>query len=687
MPSAIELLSQPSLGLVREVRKPQVMMAASVQDALDNGGVYFCEGPVGSGKTYAYLLPTILAAKRRFVIATAKKGLQDQIFGKDIPAISAKLDATELRDLSRDEDNRERHLARVVKGKGNYACQLLAKKFSPPDSYFEWILKSPYGDRATYPGYVPRWWGNANAEACIGKGCALYKACGYTRLKQEIALSRGMIINHHLLGSDMVYGHGKMVGGPFSVLVIDEAHKLADGIRAAFTLRVAEGAIDDLEQSLETSAFMFMAPRRLSRPWNHMFQALPNKHWKEPHEREPSVFDATLAGECLDGLADVDVELARTLGTYGITGDPSDASYWERFAQQTEDLPDDVRNMLATIGVARRKVDHLKTGLNAAQGTACQQKEDEDDEEYEARNEARSANLVIAASSDQRGRMTITAAPVDLGGIAKTYLGLVKTVIVTSATLAINGSFDHLDNVVGLKPTKTEILPTTFNYAKQGFLYIPRDIPIVGRNDPEYADSLLKKAQRAEQLIRWSNGGAFVLTTSNEELDVIATHLASKLSNRVFVQGHSKNPWHGDAQTVLDMYMKTPNAVLVGSKSFWEGVDVEGERLRLVIIAKLPFPMFGDPIIKARERLAGENAFQRVQVADMLMDFRQGAGRLIRSANDRGVVALLDSRAWTKPYGRSVRAALGFPVTDDLALCSRYLPQVVKYFQQRETPR
>lgn len=687
MSTAIQLLSQPALGLVREVRKPQVMMAASVQDALDNGGVYICEGPVGSGKTYAYLVPTILATNRRFVIATAKKALQDQINLKDVPAIASRIEPSVLRAACMNDEGHEQHLARVVKGKSNYACRLLAQKFSPPDAYHEWIDKSAYGDRATYPGFVPKWWPNATAEGCIGRGCKSYRSCGYTRLRQEMLLSRGLVINHHLLGSDMSYGHGKMVGGPFSVLVIDEAHKLADGIRSAFTLRVAEGSIDDLAQSLENSSFQFMMPRKISRPWNQMFQSLPNRHWRDAHEREPPVFDTELASECLEGLAEIDLELARTLGVYGITGDPSDASYWERFAAQTENLPDDVRNMLANIGVARRKTEHLKVGLNAAQGRACDQKKDEDDEEYEARNEGRLANLVIAASADRSGRVTITGAPVDLGGIAKAYLGQIKTVIVTSATLAINGSFDHLDNVIGVKPTKTEILPTTFNYAKQGFFYIPRDLPYVNRNDEEHGPALLKKAQRAEQLIRWSNGGAFVLTTANDELDMFAAHLMKTLPNKIFVQGHSKNPWHGDAQTVLEMYMRTPNAVLVGSRSFWEGVDVEGERLRLVIIAKLPFPMFGDPIIKARERLAGENAFQRVQVGDMLMDLRQGAGRLIRSSSDRGVVALLDSRAWTKSYGRSVRAALGFPVTDDLGLCSRYLPQVVKYFQQRETAR
>lgn len=684
MPSAVELLSDPQHGLVREVRKPQIMMAASVQEALDNGGVYVAEGPVGSGKTYAYLTPILLAAGRRFVVATAKKSLQDQVFVKDLPAIASKVDPQELRRLMVDAEKRERYMARVIKGKSNYACRLLAEKHTPDPYYLSWLALSPYGDRADFPGFVPRWWGSANAEGCIGRGCAHHRICGYMKLKQELLVSRGAIVNHHLLGSDMFYGLGKMVGGAYDVLVIDEAHKLADGIRSAFTQRVSEGAVEEIAKALENSAFIFTAPKKLMPAWSRLFQALPNKHWREAHERTPPVFDEELADECDEGLANVDRELAHTLGQYGIKGDPSDAGYWESFAQQTENLPDDVRAMLASIGVCRRKVDGLRQGMATAQGVPFKAMEEESDEAYQERLVQRMANTVVAASSDRGGRTTISTAPVNLGGIAKSYLGSIRTVIVTSATLAINGTFDHMDDVIGVKPTKTEVLPTTFNYAQQGFLYIPRDLPVLPRTDPGAEAAMAKKIGRIEQLVRWSDGRAFILTTANDELDAITTALTARLPNKVFAQGHAKNPWHGDAPAVLDMYLRTPRSVLVGSKSFWEGVDVVGAKLRLVILAKLPFPMFGDPIIKARERLAGESAFQRVQVGDMLIDLRQGAGRLIRSAADRGVVAVLDSRAWTKPYGRQVRTALGFPVTDDLKMVAAYLPKVVAYFNKRD---
>ena len=186
----------------------------------------------------------------------------------------------------------------------------------------------------------------------------------------------------------------------------------------------------------------------------------------------------------------------------------------------------------------------------------------------------------------------------------------------------------------------------------------------------------------ARPLPALAGGGAFILTTANDELDEYATALKAKFPGRVFVQGHAKNSWDGDPQAILERYRATPDSVLVGSKSFWEGVDVQGEALRLVIISKLPFPMVNDPIVKAREKLAGASAFQQVQMVDMLTDLRQGVGRLIRSKTDRGVVAILDNRLWHKSYGRRVRSILQFPVTSDFAQCESYLPKLAAHFRR-----
>jgi ATP-dependent DNA helicase DinG len=334
-----------------------------------------------------------------------------------------------------------------------------------------------------------------------------------------------------------------------------------------------------------------------------------------------------------------------------------------------------------TLATARRHMVDTSRGILTMQGRVKPQ-DGEDPEDYEARKTRILENTVAYASADKLGHFTLACAPVNLGGLAKAYFKGIKSVIITSATLAAAGSFDHIVDTVGVTPTKTEILPTTFDYEAQGFAYVPKDLPYRTRQADDYAEIMERKVQRAIDLCRLSQGGAFVLTTANDELDMFASRLKREFPGRVFAQGHSRTGWDGDPATILAQYLKTPNAILVGSKSFWEGVDVAGERLRLVIIPKLPFPIFGDPIVRARERLAGDAAFQKVQLVDMLTDLRQGVGRLIRSRTDRGVVALLDSRVWEKRYGKQVRAALQFPVTSDFAQCERYLPRFVTYFQK-----
>jgi ATP-dependent DNA helicase DinG len=273
---------------------------------------------------------------------------------------------------------------------------------------------------------------------------------------------------------------------------------------------------------------------------------------------------------------------------------------------------------------------------------------------------------------------------VSVGGIAGKYLSMVKTVIICSATLAIDNKFDHVTSMTGLSPVKTEVLPTSFEYDKQGFVFVPRGLPVISRTHPDYVDVMKRRVDMAVRLVELSDGGAFILTTANDELDAFATALKLRFPGRTFAQGHRKNPWDGDPQAALEKFRATPDSILVGSKSFWEGVDVPGGALRLVIMAKLPFPQYNDPIVKARERLAGANAFFDVQMVDMLIDLRQGVGRLIRSRDDRGCVAILDSRIWDKAYGGLVRRALPWSnsaVTSDLSVCEKYLPRFAAHFR------
>jgi ATP-dependent DNA helicase DinG len=671
-------------------------MAASIEEVLRDGGAYFCEAPVATGKTYAYLLPALLAQGRRVVVATAKKGLQDQIVGKDFPTLKRVLKTPAA-------------TAIPLKGKGNYACrlsgmQILAKNPEGGAAYMQFIRDNLYGDRAEYPGMPPRWWGSASAEDCAGKRCEHFDNCGYIRLKRDVSQSKLIVINHHVLGAEMYFGHGKLVGGPYDVLIIDEAHTLAAGIRSAFTHRVGEDSITALSDLLKRTSHTFPSIRRLLQPWNMMFEAVPNKHYQDASAKETPVFDAGLATTAIDGLRAVSVELSKIVKLYTEEAEPDEPSEdsglndglaefdepmqgieMDMAAQQAERDESKSREV-AFLTQAARRVDSLLRGLQTAQGIVDPDLEVTDPEEQAMRRERILANTAVYATQDERGRFGINCAPVSVGGIAGKYFSSIKTIVVCSATLAVDGEFDHVTSMTGLAPAKTEILPTAFNYDAQGFVFVPRDLPAIGRTHPDYVTVMQRRVDMAVRLVELSDGGAFILTTANDELDAFTTALKERFPGRTFAQGHRKNPWDGDPNAALKLFRATPDSILIGSKSFWEGVDVPGGALRLVVMAKLPFPQYNDPIIKARERLAGASAFRDVQLVDMLIDLRQGVGRLIRSKDDRGCVAVLDSRIWDKSYGGAVRRALPWSnsaITSDMAVCERYIPRFVAHFRRK----
>lgn len=690
MPTALELLRDPVHGLVREQRDPQLKMASTIDDVVKNGGIYVVEAPVGTGKTLAYLTPALMAAGKRIVVATAKKSLQDQIELKDLPSIANVLGIVEGRahTLTTNATGQTCYLSRVVKGKSNYACRMLAEKHSPSAEYLDWLAESRFGDRADYPGAVPPWWNHASAEGCVGRACSRYENCGYIKLKQSVQQSRIVVVNHHLLGADVFCGHGTMVGGPYDVLIIDEAHKLADGVRKAFTYEVSEEAIADIVKRLSETPFAFTQHRALGAVWKDLFDELPNKHWRELHTRDVPVFPAH-SESAVAALANLDNEMARLFKSYGISGHPSDADFWIGFAEALQDYDDAMKGDLVEVATVRRQIDGMSRGINIMQGRACSPKEGEEEEEYLARNERLLANTVIYGNANSKG-FKLYAAPVQIGGIIGPYLEKAKAAVITSATLAVDGSFEHLDDTIGVRPSYTDILDSPFNYDRQGFAFIPRDVPVVKRESAEYGESVRRRIQYCVDLVNLSQGGAFILTTANDELDYITEALREQVQYPVFAQGHFKNPWDGDPQSVLRKFHATPNAVVVGSKSFWEGVDVPGEKLRLVILAKLPFPSPNDPYVKARtSRYAdGYEGWMKVSYVDMMIDLRQGVGRLIRSKSDLGVVAVLDSRIWEKPYGRRIRHAIKFPITDKMDDCRKEIPRIVAALRRRaaQTP-
>lgn len=687
MRDAMSLLSDPSLGLVREVRPPQIRMAENVNRVLEAGGAYFVEAGVATGKTFAYLVPSLIAAGRRVVVATAKKQLQDQIIEKDIPAIAEVL-GEDLRAVLVDAEGRPQLVATARKGNGNYACRVLARERAPSPSYLRFLDASPHGDRADLEDAAPPWWPEASAEDCVGRRCPQAATCGFTRMKREMASSKIVIVNHHILGVEMRYGLGKLVGGPYDVLIVDEAHKLEDGIRGAFTTRMSRRQMELTGEQLAGTFSTFPRVTALTRAWGVLFDRVPNVHWREPHLREPPVFgdNDDVVDETFGALDEAWTEVDGTLERFGL-GDGQDGE------AEIADFDPGLQKDLSVMIRARRRLDDLKRGLQLAQGRVPR-KGDETDEEYEHRRTRLIAGTAIYGSNEDRFGFQLHCAPVKLDGIMAKFLGSIRTKVLTSATLAVNGSFAHLEEMTGVTPTITDILASPFDYDAQGFVYVPKDTVQVARagrrDDPEanhkpYLDALQLRVDRAVRLIELSGGGAFVLTTANEELDAFARAVKTRFPGRAFAQGHRGAEWDGDPPSALAKFLATKDSVLIGSKSFWEGVDVAGGALRLVIVAKLPFPQMNDPIVKAREKLSA-NPFSEVQLTDMLIDLRQGVGRLIRSRDDRGCVAILDNRVWTKRYGGMVLSALPWSrglVTTDFAMCERYLPRFAQHFARK----
>ena len=700
MPTALEYLSTPSLGLAREVRPAQLQMAESIAKVLKDGGVYCGEAGTGVGKSFAYLLPALLEPKRRIVVATAKKTLQDQILDKDVPAIAAIVGDAYLRELGTDPAA-EGPIAIALKGKGNYICQELALEQADRSEWETFADASKYGDWADYPGKPPKWRFAATANDC-SESCGMKDTCGYRRLRSDLAGARVVVINHHLLGFDICYGagEGRVLGGPYDTLIVDEAHKLTEGLRNAFSQSVSQRAIQHLRKALSKTGIGFHRMPDLAVAWDDMFAQLPNSYFREAYTREIPVFPAgaDTSLRLLEGLRKTSGDTLRSeLGV-----DFGDYRELRTIISEVDD-EDLHRELVKQARVWNRTIE-LIDALQVLQGIR----------ETEQHN-AVIYSVVEENESTGSRELRIIRAPIVTGPLARYYFEALKTVVLTSATLAIYDKFDHIPSIIGQRPTHTEVLSSPFKYTghgAQGFVYVPRDIPFLGkpmqRNFPDPADfvaadaaynqSVNARVARALHLVQLSEGGAFILTTANTELDLFANVFKAAMPGRVFAQGHAKNPHDGPPAAVFDQFKAAgPDAVLIGSKSFWEGVDVSGEQLRIVILAKLPFPIQGDPIIKARVRywqdyaLAQEIcenekdaywwAWDRVNLADMVMDLRQGAGRLIRSIHDRGIIAVLDERLWSKSYAKKTRMALSFAVTDDLRLCERIVPRYTQFFR------
>jgi ATP-dependent DNA helicase DinG len=591
-----------------EERASQATLSEAVAQTLNEGGVLLAEAGTGTGKTLAYLLPAIELG-RRVVVSTGTKNLQEQLILKDIPLLAEALD----RPLS----------VALMKGRGNYLCLLRFKSFSEAGrfrrldeiplfrSVEEWASETKTGDRGEIgdlPDNVDFWREiSAASENCIGQSCPDFEACWVTQMRQRALVADLVIVNHHLLCADLAVKDGSYgeVIPPYDSIVLDEAHLIEDVATQYFGVQVSSHRVEELCRDVERE----LAAVRLE---------------------APEVLAETAAiRHRADGLFKL---LARSggrrLGPDWMTS---------QLLEESSALLLRLEGLRTAILALPQKPEAL--AAHAGRADALRK-------ELAFLMSAEDDGHVYFVESRGRG-VHLKATPIDVSAKLRELLfEPARAAVLTSATLAVDDSFDYLKARLGIGDlVSAELqLASPFDYASQALLYVPRRMP--EPRSPAFVD---RAADEVVALLNCSRGRAFVLFTSYANMNAVAELIAGRVDYPLFVQGEAPKA------VLLETFRRTPGAVLLATTSFWQGVDVVGEQLSCVIIDKLPFASPGDPVVAARiDRLRnrGENPFSDYQVPVAVLMLKQGLGRLIRSASDRGVLAVLDSRLLEKSYGR-----------------------------------
>jgi ATP-dependent DNA helicase DinG len=642
-----------------ESRPGQVEMARTVADAFEQGGVVLAEAGTGTGKTLAYLVPAVLSGGR-VLISTGTKNLQEQIYFKDIPALRDALGIN--------------FTATYMKGRANYLClhrleQLVdGQSLSMgPESIFlpmiqEWSAKTETGDRAELedlPEDLAFWNSvSATAETCLGTECTRYDECFVTRMRQRAAESDVVVVNHHLLCADASVrqnAYGEVIPS-CAHAVIDEAHQLEDVATQYFgysvsTYRVEELA-RDIERAVESGGTasgmrqgeLARAIERLRDRGRAFFADLELAHREvrrgsgNSREERVRVTTASLAeshdtAANLIGALDI---IESTLAVMGIQGRDTEDENSVEAPERTEAVAT-AEDFEALAGRATALRDELRFLLRA------------NDSDFVFFVELRGRGVFFRAS------------PIDVSKIIQeVLLDRMRTTVLTSATLAVDGRFDYIRERLGIGRAFEVRLPSEFDFSRQALLYLPARMP-----DPRSPEFAMAAGREVVEILRRSKGRAFVLFTSYAMLREVQAIAEMALNYPLFVQGTAPR------SQLLRQFRETPHSVLLATSSFWQGVDVVGDQLSCVIIDKLPFASPADPVTGARIesiRARGGEPFDEYQVPLAILTLQQGLGRLIRHRRDRGVLAVLDPRLRTRAYGRRFVASLPpAPTVHDLS--------------------
>jgi ATP-dependent DNA helicase DinG len=624
--SASQLLG-PDGPFAREVpnftpRECQRVMAEAVEEAIADLQTLIAEAGTGTGKTFAYLVPALLSGKR-VIVSTGTKTLQDQLFHRDLPRVRTVLGA--------------RLKTSLLKGRANYLCLyrmdqthkegrfISREQIADLQSIRAWAQRSGSGDRGEFAEVAedsPLWPKvTSTTENCLGGECPMFADCFVVKARRAAQEADLVVVNHHLLFADLAIkqeGFGEILPGAHA-FILDEAHQIPELAGVFFSTSVSSRQITELAQdALAECGSVTGALTVLREP----SQALA-----------PIVRRARLALDKLPpkgAFAQIDADAAISAELHALA---------EALRQLTD--------ALSTQSERSRGLDALHERAEAL----CQRLHDVLDG---------GANEWVHWYELSTQGFALHATPLDLAPPLRALRAQSQASwIFTSATLSVAGQFDHFARQLGLEDPVTLSLPSPFDFSRQALAYLPPGLP-----DPNAQDYTERVIAAARPVIDAARGRTFVLFTSHRALKRAAELLAD-LPYPLFIQGNA--PRH----QLLTQFRESGNGVLLGAASFWEGVDVAGEALSCVIIDKLPFAAPDDPVLEARLaalRDAGGNPFFEWQVPVAAIALKQGAGRLIRDVEDRGVLMLCDPRLTSRGYGKIFLKSLPpMPVTRALA--------------------
>ncbi len=615
-----------------EYRPGQIAMAEAVLRAFEERRHLLVEAGTGTGKTLAYLVPAIAAATargQRVVVSTGTKNLQEQLMEKDIPFLQRVLP--------------KKFSAAYMKGRNNYAClQRIKRAEESPildglddidhfDTVRRWARDSQTGDRGELTGLPENlsFWRHVDArsETCLGQKCPEYDPCFITRMRQRAQDADIVIVNHHLFFADLALRGGEygQVIPDYSAVIFDEAHQIEDVAAEYFGAQVSNYQVEDLLRDLQTLPIgdveanreLTKAAARVSRFAEHFWLGF-QQELRGDEGRGP-ILPGTFARKNGDG------EIEPTgVGQSYLALDGA-LSRMETTLDALREQPPEVEHLVRRVREVRFSLEFIVAG---------------DDKRF-------------VYWQERRGRGTfLRASPIDVSGLLQDKLfDRVETCVLTSATLANAGGFAFVRERLGLvEKTEELIAPEAYDYERQAVLYLPPRMPVP--SSPQWAEAA---ADEVVKILEVTRGRAFVLSTSLSGMRSLYERVAPRVDFPCLVQGEASK------SHLLEKFRGTPHAVLFATSSFWQGVDVRGEGLSCVIIDKLPFAVPTDPVVAARQRFiedAGGSSFYEYSVPQAIITLKQGLGRLIRSATDRGVLSVLDPRLRTQGYGKQFLKSL-----------------------------